>query len=286
MSSAGGEIFRGRAPLRIGLAGGGTDVSPYCDEYGGAVLNVTIGAYAYATILPSPDGQVRFIATDVGSEEVLPLASTYDVGSGLRLHRGVYNRIMADFNAGKPAPLTVVTSVDSPFGSGLGSSSALTVALVEAFRAMFKLPLGEYDIAHLAFRVERIDVGLSGGRQDQYAATFGGMNFIEFAANDRVIVNPLPVRTMILNELESSTILYFTGASRSSAEIIEKQVAAMRAKSDKPLEALHQLKREALELKAALLRGELADVAEIFQRSWDAKKATAAGITNSHIEEV
>jgi len=279
-------IVRGRAPLRLGLAGGGTDVSPYCDLYGGAVLNVTISLYAYATIMPSPDGRVRFIATDVGIEETHELSDRYPVDTGLQLHRGVYNRIIRDFHGGKPLALTLSTSVDSPLGSGLGSSSALTVAMVEAFSGLLQLPLGEYDVAHLAFSIERIDVGMNGGRQDQYAATFGGVNFIEFAANDRVIVNPLSLRPAVLNELESSTVLFYTGASRKSSEIIDKQSSGIRDKNEKSIEAMHQLKREALELKAALLRGELQEFAEIYRRSWEAKKATAPEVTNRQIEEI
>lgn len=278
--------MRGRAPLRLGLAGGGTDVSPYCDLYGGAVLNVTISLYAYATILPSPDGRVRFIATDVGMDETHELSDAYPVDTGLQLHRAVYNRIIRDFHGGKPLPLTLSTSVDSPLGSGLGSSSALTVAMVEAFRGLLGLPLGEYDVAHLAFCIERIDAGMNGGRQDQYAATFGGVNFIEFAANDRVIVNPLSLRPAVLHELESSTVLFYTGASRKSSQIIDKQAAGVRDKNEKSIEAMHQLKREALELKAALLRGELREFAEIYRRSWDAKKATAAEVTNQQIDGI
>jgi len=279
-------LFRSRAPLRIGLAGGGTDVSPYCDNYGGAVLNATINLYAYATIQPNRSGEVRFIATDIGQEETLPLAPRYDHTEGLRLHRGVYNRIVGSFNGGVPIPLTMVTSVDSPFGSGLGSSSALTVAMIEAFRIMLQLPLGDYDVAHLAYGVERTDLALAGGRQDQYAATFGGINFMEFTANDRVIVNPLTLPSTILNELESSTLLYFTGQSRSSDAIINRQAAAIRSGTAKSIEAMHQLKREALELKAALLRGEFDEMAGIFNRSWTAKKATASGVTTARIDEV
>jgi D-glycero-alpha-D-manno-heptose-7-phosphate kinase len=279
-------IVRARAPLRLGLAGGGTDVSPYCDLYGGAVLNVTISLYAYATIAPSPDGRVRFVATDLGADEVHEANSMYAVESGLQLHRGVYNRIVADFNQGRPLPLTLTTSVDSPLGSGLGSSSALTVAMVEAFRGLLELPLGDYDVAHLAFRIERLDVGMNGGRQDQYAATFGGVNFIEFAANDRVIVNPLSLRATVLHELESSTILFFTGASRKSSQIIDRQAAGVRGQNPKSIEAMHQLKREALELKAALLRGEFREFTDIYRRSWEAKKATAPEVTTAEIDRI
>lgn len=280
------DIVRGRAPLRIGLAGGGTDVSPYCDTYGGAVLNVTINLNAYATILPSPDGRVRFVATDMGVEEEIDLAPNYPTGEGLRLHRGVYNRIIRDFCDGRPIPLTLVTSVDTPFGSGLGSSSALTVALVEAFRGLLDLPLGEYDVAHLAYIIERLDIGLNGGRQDQYAATFGGVNFIEFAENDRVIVNPLRVRPTILHELESSMLLFFTGASRHSAEIIDRQSEAVRSGDTASLAAMHQIKQDAIDLKAALLQGQIHRIAEIYKRSWHAKKSAVEGITNERIETI
>jgi D-glycero-alpha-D-manno-heptose-7-phosphate kinase len=268
------------------LAGGGTDVSPYCDLYGGAVLNLTVSLYAYSTISPSPDGLTRFIAADVGTTETHEPLPSYSTEEGLKLHRGVYNRVVRDFASGKPLALTIATSVDSPLGSGLGSSSALTVAMVQSFRALLDLPLGNYDVAHLAFCIERLDVGLNGGRQDQYAATFGGVNFIEFAAGDRVIVNPLSLEPSVLHELESSTILFYTGASRKSAEIIDQQAAAIRRSDPAALEAMHQLKREALELKAALIRGELENFTEIYRRSWEAKKATASNVVTPQVNEI
>jgi len=185
--------IRSRAPLRLGLAGGGTDVSPYSDEFGGAILNVTIDRYAFAFIEGSADWKVRFIAADLGIEECLPLDMDAIANARLRLHSAVYRRMIQEFGGGRPLAITIRTSVDAPAGSGLGSSSALVVALVEAFRAVLELPLGPYEVAHLAYEIERVDLNLAGGKQDQYAAAFGGINFIEFMANDRVIVNPLRV---------------------------------------------------------------------------------------------
>lgn len=280
------SIIRARAPLRIGLAGGGTDVSPYCDNYGGAVLNITINRFAYATIIPRDDDKVSFISNDLDQQDDLPLADSYPTDEGLRLHRGIYNRIVRDFNDGEPLPLTLITSVDCPQGSGLGASSTLMVAMVEAFRLFLSLPLGEYDVAHLAFEIERLDVGLSGGRQDQYAATFGGINFIEFASNDRVIVNPLQLKPSVFHELEASMLLYFTGVSRESGKIIERQVAAIENRTERSLEAMHQLKRDALEMKAALLRGEIGSLGPILNRSWESKKATASHVTTGHIDAI
>ena len=196
------RITRGRAPLRLGLAGGGTDLSPYCQRYGGAILNVTIDRHAYAFISSRDDGKTSFSALDLGQEVSLDAAAAMNEDSTLVLHQGVYRRIVRDFLGGDAAALSIQTTVDAPAGSGLGSSSALVVALVEAFRARYALPLGRYEIAHLAWEIERIDLGLAGGRQDQYAAAFGGVNFIEFLPDDRVIVNPLRLVPGAMEEIE------------------------------------------------------------------------------------
>jgi D-glycero-alpha-D-manno-heptose-7-phosphate kinase len=277
-------VIRARAPLRLGLAGGGTDLSPYCDEHGGAVLNVTIDRYAYAIIEPSPDGRVHFAARDLGIEENFDAEAAPP--SRLAIHAGVYRRMIGQFGGGVPRPLRLTTWVDAPAGSGLGSSSALVVAMVEAFRALLALPLGLYDVAHLAFEIERLDLNLAGGKQDQYAAAFGGANFIEFLASDRVIVNPLRVSRGCMNELETSLVTCFTGVSRRSEQIIEEQQRRMAVSGGEALESLHQLKRDAVEMKQALLRGEIRQMAEILGRSWEAKKRTASGVSSTVIEEM
>ena len=279
-------VIRTRAPLRLGLAGGGTDLSPYCDEFGGAVLNVTIDRYAYAFIEASEDGRVHFAARDLGIEESFSPDPRLLRTAKLAIHGGVYRRMMADFNGGALRPLRITSYVDAPAGSGLGSSSALVVALVEAFRALLGLPLGLYDVAHLAFEIERIDLGLAGGKQDQYAAAFGGANFIEFLAGDRVIVNPLRVPRGVMNELEASLVTCFTGVSRRSEAIIEEQQRRMAVPASDALASLHQLKSDAIEMKQALLRGEIRHMAEILNRSWLAKKRTAAGISTQLIDEL
>lgn len=277
---------RSRAPLRLGLAGGGTDVSPYCDEFGGAILNVTIDRYAHATIMEREDDQIEFVATDLEKRELLPLDAELPIDAGLRIHRGVYNRIVREFNGGRPLPLTISTGVDAPAGSGLGSSSALVVAMVEAFSAYLDLPLGAYDVAHLAYEIERIDLALNGGRQDQYAATFGGINYMEFLPTDRVIVNPLRVADRILHEFEASLVICFTGISRDSAAIIDEQSSAMASKNIKSLAALHQIKKDAQKMKQALLAGDIRQMAEILADSWNAKKLSANSVSNAHIDEL
>lgn len=282
-----GEVIRARVPLRLGLAGGGTDLSPYCDEFGGAVLNTTIDRYAYAFVEASDDGQMHFLAPDLQVAESFEL----DRGDGgfadatLLLHAGVVCGMARRF--GQPLrPWRVTSFVDAPPGSGLGSSSALVVALVEACAAALSLPLGPYDVAHLAYEIERIDLGLAGGKQDQYAATFGGTNFIEFFANDRVVVNPLRVPSRIRNELETSLVICFTGVSRRSDSIIVEQQRRIAVPNDAAIASMHQLKSDALEMKDALLRGNIAHMATVLNRSWEAKKRTADGIATRDIDSL
>lgn len=276
---------RARAPLRLGIAGGGTDLSPYVDTFGGAVLNLTIDRYAFASIAPRDDNRIAFEAHDVGVDH------TYDLDedisqSPLVLHRGVYERMIRQFNGGKRIPMTLTTTVDAPLGSGLGSSSALVVALVDAFRLLLSAPLGEYDVARLAFDIERVDLGLAGGRQDQYAAAFGGINFIEFFAEERVIVNPLRLKSGIRNELESSLVTCFSGRSRESAQIISAQTDELNRGSTRTVEAMHKLKADATEMKRLLFSGDITSMAHLLNESWVAKKATAAGITNNRIDQL
>ena len=278
-------IFRSRAPLRLGLAGGGTDVSPYSDIYGGAVLNATISMYAYATIIPRDNGKIIFNSIDRKERIEFKQKEYIEIDGKLDLLKGVYNRIVKDFIK-KPLSFELTTYVDVPPGSGLGSSSTLVVAIIGAFAEWLKLPLGEYDIAHLAYEIERKDLGMAGGKQDQYAATFGGFNFMEFYGNDKVIVNPLRIKPEVINELQFNLLLYYTGTSRLSSKIIEAQVKNVSSKIEKSIEAMHKLKEQAIMMKEAILKGKLDEIGEILDFGWQYKKQMAEGITNPVIDEI
>jgi len=279
-------IVRSRAPLRLGLAGGGTDVSPYCDLYGGAVLNATVDMYAYTILEPMDNGRVAFIAPDLKQEFEGPADAMVEVRYPLILHRSVYRRIVNQFNGGRPLACRITTFCDAPPGSGLGTSSTMVVSLIKGFVEWLNLPLGDYEIAHLAFEIERSDSGLAGGHQDQYAATFGGVNFMEFYGNDRVIVNPLRIKNWILSELETSLVLFHCGVSRSSAKIIEEQVANISGGKTESLEAMHELKSDAYGMKESLLKGDVRSFAGFMRKSWTAKKRAATNITTSHIDSI
>ncbi len=279
-------IVRARAPLRLGLAGGGTDVSPYCDVYGGQVMNVTIDRYAYAIVAPREDSRACFSALDVNHEEIHACDSDVELTGPLQLLKGVYSRVSRDYLDGERPALTVKTFSDAPPGSGLGSSSTLVVALVQAFTEYFSLPLGEYEVAHLAYDIERKDLKLAGGKQDQYAAAFGGFNFMEFYENDRVIVNPLRIKDWVWSELEASLVLYFTGVSRASADIIDQQSRNIGDKNQVSIDAMHQLRQEAVQMKECILKGDLPRLEATLQAGWVAKKKTATSISNPLIEQV
>lgn len=279
-------IIRARAPLRLGLAGGGTDVSPYCDLYGGYVLNAAIDRYAYAVIKTLDEPVVRFIATDQQVENVSSAEMTLPLNGKLDLHKAVYIHIVQNFNNGRPLSLELSTFCDAPAGSGLGSSSTLVVAMIRSFAELLNLPLDDYTIAHMAHQIERVDCGLQGGRQDQYSATFGGFNFMEFYADERAVINPLRIKNWIICELESSLVLYFTGVSRESAHIIAAQSSNVKSGAVDALEAMHGIKREALAMKECLLRGDFGGVVDSIRMGWENKKRSAKTVSNPRIDEI
>lgn len=280
------KIVRSKAPLRLGLAGGGTDIDNYSSVYGGVVLNATINMYAHCTIELTEDDEIYFIAKDLDLVEKHVLSTKIPNSAKLPLHCGVYNHIVKYFNNNIPISLKITTYADAPAGSGLGTSSAIVVAILKAFVELLKLPLGEYDVAHLAYEIERVDLNLAGGKQDQYAATFGGFNFIEFYSNDRVIVNPLRIRQWMKDELEESLVLFFTGTSRESANIIKDQIASTIENKKRNLEGMHQLKEVAYKMKEALLKGDVNGIAIELKNGWEAKKKTSKVISNPLIENI
>ena len=279
-------IVKARAPLRLGLAGGGSDLSPYSDLYGGYVLNTTIDRYAYAMIKTHNEPIVRFTATDQQIEKVLPVEIPLLLNGKLDLHTAVYKYITKNFNNGKSIPLELSTYCDVPIGSGLGSSSTLVVAIIKAFVELLNLPLDIYDIARIAYQVERVDCGLQGGRQDQYSASFGGFNFMEFYDMERAVINPLGIKNWILCELEASLVLYFTGLSRESAHIITDQIEGVKLGNLSVLEAMHTIKEEASTMKECLLRGDFLGLVNSMRFGWDNKKRSAKTVSNSHIDNI
>lgn len=277
-------LIRSKSPLRLGLAGGGSDISPYSDQYGGLVLNATINLYTYCTIEELDTDEIIIESHDAGCFKSYPLAPVLEIDGDASLIKGVYNRIMKDYDIPVKG-FRISTYNDAPIGSGLGTSSSMVVCILKAFTEWLSLPLGDYETSRLAFEIERKDLALNGGKQDQYAAAFGGFNYMEFHGNDLVIVNPLKIKRWIVDELEASLVLYFTGASRSSAKIIDEQKKnTIEGKKD-AIEAMHEIKQSAIDMKHALLKGDMHALALILGKGWENKKKMAGSITNPMIQE-
>lgn len=277
-------VLRGRAPLRLGLGGGGTDVDPYAAEFGGRILNATIDRYAYAFAERGPKDSVAFRSPDrdrAGEADIDDLAFLEE---DFPLHVAVYRRVIAEFNEGIPFPLQLATQVDAPPGSGLGSSSALVVAMLLTTCELIGVSPGPYELARLAWEIERVDLGLAGGWQDHYAAAFGGFNFMESRPQGEVVVNPLRIRRDVIAELEASLLLYFGGVSRLSSEVIAEQQRNVIERDKDALEATHAIRLEALEMKDFLVVGDLPGFAGSLLRGWDAKKRLASQISSPAIE--
>lgn len=286
-------IYRSRAPLRVSFGGGGTEISPYLEQHGGVILNATINRYAYVSIRHCPSNNIVLSATDCGIKETLPLAAQLPLGNSnngggddvqLPLHRAVYNRVVKDYNNGVPIPISVQTYCNAPVGSGLGTSSTLTAAMLQCWAEVLSLSFSEYELSALAHNIERVDLGLSGGYQDHYSAIFGGFNFMEFRADGEVVINPLRIRPAIISELEYAILQCWTGVSRVSATIIDSQKTHMQEAA--AMERMHKIKASAYAMKDALLTGKIRDFAAILHDSWLLKRQMSDVVSTNEIDSL
>jgi D-glycero-alpha-D-manno-heptose-7-phosphate kinase len=276
-----GRWIRARAPLRVSFGGGGSDVSPYCEERGGAVLSATVDRYAYASLKPGGDVfAVRSIDYDVSV--TYDLAEKFVFDGQLDLAKAVIDVFRREY--GLADGLEVYLHNDAPPGSGLGSSSAITIALITALAAMLHIPFDSYALAELAYRVERVDVGILGGRQDQYASAFGGFNFIEFEPNGATVVTPLRISRETLYELQYALVFAHVGGSHAGGGIIDRQVARYRSGAEDAIAATDRIKELAGAMKRELLLGNLREFGELLDKAWQAKRLLAEGISNERID--
>jgi len=278
-------IIRSKAPLRISFSGGGSEVSPYKDEYGGVVLSATIEKYAYGSLRLREDRQITVASLDYDIVAKYNLDEEMNYDGELDLVKAVIKN--KALNKGFERGFDFFIHSDAPPGSGLGSSSTMVVALIGLLKHLQRLPLTNYEIANLAYHIEREDLGIKGGMQDQYAAAFGGFNFIEFGRGpglSNVVVNPLRIDADVLNELEYRLLLCYTGRTRLSANIISTQVEAYTKKEADVLKAMDELKKITIEMKNALLQKRVDEFGRLLHDAWDNKKKMAKQITNTTID--
>lgn len=281
VSRVGDTLIRAKAPLRISFAGGGTDVPPFPEREGGCVLSSTINRYAWGTLKPRDDGQICINSLDFGVS--LAYASRDDLGydGEMDLAKAAIKRLAGDQHVG----YDLFLHTDAPPGSGLGSSSAMMVALVGLLKEFHGLSLTDYEVAEIAYEIERIDLGIKGGMQDQYAAAFGGFNFMEFLA-DRVVVNQLKVSQDIINELEYNLLVGNTGKLRLSSHIIDDQVRRYEQGDVDANAALRELKALTVEMKSALLHRQLDEFGRLLDLEWQHKRRMSPRISSAELDEL
>jgi len=269
--------IRAKAPLRISFAGGGTDVPPFPAQEGGVVMSATINRYAYGALVPRDDDSITVESVDFG------MSVDYGVDDDLAFD-GKLDLVKAAIRKLGRGGYDLFLHSSAPPGSGLGSSSTVVVALIGLLKEYHRLPLTDYEIAEMAYAVERHDLGIKGGLQDQYAATFGGFNFIEMDGS-RVIVNPLRIAPDVVHELEHNMLLCYTGRTRQSDRIIDDQTRRFVARDDTALEGLRMQKELATEMKNALLRRRLNEFGELLGTAWEYKKRMSPRITTDFIDD-
>jgi D-glycero-alpha-D-manno-heptose-7-phosphate kinase len=273
-------LIRARAPLRVSFAGGGTDVPPFPAEEGGLVLSATISRFANATLRQRCDRLVTMQSLDFGVSIDYGMDDPPLLDGQLDLVKSAVARFTADGGDG----FDLFMHSSAPPGSGLGSSSAMAVALVGLLQEHYRKALTDYEIAQLAYVLEREDLGIAGGLQDHYAATFGGFNYLELSA-DRVVVNPLRIDPATVTELEHNLLLCYTGRTRLSDHIIEDQTSRYRRHDHEALEGLRMQKRLAREMKDALLRKRLNEFGELLGEAWQQKRRMSPKISTPFIDE-
>jgi len=274
-------LIRAKAPLRISFAGGGTDIAPYPQIEGGCVICATINKYAYGSLRPTENNQINIKSLDFDT------FLNYRINEEI-IYDGKLDLIKAaiiKFEGIKSQGFDLFLHSDAPPGSGLGSSSTMMVTLVGLLKEFKKMSLTDYEIANLAYIIERKDLGIRGGLQDQYAATFGGFNYIEFL-KDKIIVNPLRISQDVINELEHNLILCYTGKTRVSDNIIDDQVNRYKKGEAECLESMKKLKEITIKIKNALLHRELNKFGELLYEAWENKKKMSGKISNFQIDKM
>lgn len=273
-------VIRGRAPLRVSFGGGGTDVEPFCVEQGGAIIGSTINKYAYCSIIPKENDEIVVHSLDFDMTVKYNAKENYVYDGKLDLVKAALNAL--DINQG----CEVYLQCDAPAGSGLGTSSTVMVALLEAMAKWKGITFDAYEMADLAYHVEREVLGISGGYQDQYAATFGGFNFIEFHGRNNVVVNPLRIKKDIIHELQYNLLLCYTGNIHVSANIIQDQVNNFKNHETDAVAAMTEVKALAYAMKDELLKGNLHGFGKLLDYGWRSKKRMSKKITNPKIDEM
>lgn len=271
----------GRSPVRISFAGGGTDLPAYYEQFGGAVLSAAINKYFYTVLGKRDDGRVQVISSDLRIFETWrDIAAMNIAGSALEIPVAVLKSI------GRDLSIDLFLASEIPPGTGLGSSASVCVNLLKTITTYLHEPLSNYELAERAFGVARLMLKRHVGKQDEYAAAFGGLNFITFQADGGTAVSPVKASSAILEELKRNLMLFFTGASHHSWTILQEQEDSTRRHQGAAVEALHEVRALAERMWRLIESGDLPTFGRLLDEAWQAKKRVSKGISNSRIDQL
>ena len=272
-------IIRSRAPIRIDLAGGWTDVPPFSEREGGAVINATINRYTYATLVPREDDKIRIISADFEKYVEVANFRSLEYDGNLDLIKAAVRVLKVQQG------MDIFVRCDAPPGSGTGSSSSISVALIGLLNCIQPVKLSPHEVAKLARQLEVHELFIAGGKQDYYASALGGVNFLEF--EDPAVSNSkLNLTPAVTRDLEKQLILCYTGQSRLSGDIIKTVMGAYERGEKRTVDALMSLKRIAYDMKNALMSGDLHAFARLLDENWQNQKALDASTTNARVDRL
>jgi len=268
-----------RSPVRISFGGGGTDLPAYYEEFGGAVLSAAINKYFYTVLGTRSDGRVQVISSDLRVFETWhDIAGMTVEGSALEIPLAVLKGLDCDIS------VDLFLASEIPPGTGLGSSASVCVNIIKTLTTYMNRPLSKYELAEKAFHLARHVLAKHVGKQDEYAAAFGGLNFISFHRDGGTLVEALEVESAVLQELQSNLMLFFTGSSHDSWNILQEQERSTRTHSGSTLGALHEVKELAIRMRQAIERGNLHEFGRLLHEGWQSKRRISNRISNSQID--
>jgi len=271
-------IIRSKAPFRVSFGGGGTDMAPYCIEHGGCVISTTIDRHVYLTLKPRQDKKIRVFSSNLNREFIFNIGDK-DYSTEFELFKGIIN--VLEVKDG----FDIFFYSELPAGSGMGGSSTLSVALIGALNKYYGLGLSRHEIAQKAYNIERIELKQKGGYQDQFAAAYGGFNFIEFT--DVVKVTPIKANEEMMNELQFCLILCYVGGSHFSSDIQDEVLKGYEIEKKSYMEAMQDLKNVAYSMRKIVESNDLSllnEFGELLHKGWLAKKSLSTKISNKNIE--
>jgi D-glycero-alpha-D-manno-heptose-7-phosphate kinase len=269
-----------RSPVRISFGGGGTDLASYYEKYGGVVVSASINKYIYTILEMRLDDRIQIISSDLQLNQTVSDAYHLKYGEGLDIPVAV----LKHFNVQRG--LNIFMASEIPPGTGLGSSGAVTVNMINTINQLERLKLDKKEMAELAYKIEFHDLGMPIGKQDEYASAFGGINFITFNKNGTTEVEPIKIPREVRLRLETDVMRFFTGRTRESANILRSQDRSTKDQSGTVIDSLHAIKQVAFDVKKAIESGDLVEFGRLLDHSWQTKKNLAQGITNPRIDKL